>query len=134
MTRFNREIAQLSDSIATMQNGLQQLVTQVSDATTAMVENIGALAQGNHARRGTGEIARGQPVDMRNQAPQRGNYPSGHPEPDGNRNSEQQNRRKQEQRLQTGELGNYPVAALDCAYQPAGRGRSLRYLSWRDAF
>lgn len=45
--RFNREIAQLSDSIATMQNGLQQLVTQVSDATTAMVENIGALAQGN---------------------------------------------------------------------------------------
>ena len=47
VTRFNREIAQLSDSIATMQNGLQQLVTQVSDATTAMVENIGALAQGN---------------------------------------------------------------------------------------
>ena len=30
-----------------MQLGLQQLVTQVSEATTAMVENIGSLAQGN---------------------------------------------------------------------------------------
>lgn len=30
-----------------MQHGLQQLVTQVSHATTAMVENIGSLAQGN---------------------------------------------------------------------------------------
>ncbi|MEG5488750.1 methyl-accepting chemotaxis protein [Enterobacter kobei] len=45
--RFNRETGQLSDSIATMQHGLQQLVTQVSHATTAMVENIGSLAQGN---------------------------------------------------------------------------------------
>jgi methyl-accepting chemotaxis protein-1 (serine sensor receptor) len=45
--RFNREIGQLSDSITTMQHGLQQLVTQVSDATTSMVENIGSLAQGN---------------------------------------------------------------------------------------
>lgn len=45
--RFNREIGQLSDSISTMQGGLRQLVTQVSDATTSMVENIGALAQGN---------------------------------------------------------------------------------------
>ena len=30
-----------------MQRGLQQLVTQVSEATTAMVENIGELAEGN---------------------------------------------------------------------------------------
>lgn len=44
---FNREVCQLSDSIATMQYGLQQLVTQVSHATATMVENIDALAQGN---------------------------------------------------------------------------------------
>lgn len=47
VNRFNREIGQLGDSIITMQHGLQQLVTQVSDATTSMVENIGSLAQGN---------------------------------------------------------------------------------------
>ncbi|AEN64887.1 methyl-accepting chemotaxis sensory transducer [Enterobacter soli] len=47
VTHFNREIGQLSDSIFTMQQGLQQLVTQVSEATTSMVENIGSLAQGN---------------------------------------------------------------------------------------
>lgn len=45
--RFNREINQLGDSISTMQGGLQQLVSQVHDATASMVENIGALAQGN---------------------------------------------------------------------------------------
>ncbi|ELW1647582.1 Tar ligand binding domain-containing protein [Enterobacter oligotrophicus] len=45
--RFNREIGQLSDSVVTLQTGLQQLVMQVSDATTSMVENIGSLAQGN---------------------------------------------------------------------------------------
>lgn len=44
---FNREIRQLNASVATMQQGLQQLVTQVSQATTSMVENIGALAEGN---------------------------------------------------------------------------------------
>jgi len=44
---FNREIGQLSTSITTMQRGLQQLVAQVSDATTSMVENIGELAEGN---------------------------------------------------------------------------------------
>lgn len=44
---FNREIRQLNVSIATMQQGLQQLVTQVSEATTSMVVNIGALAEGN---------------------------------------------------------------------------------------
>lgn len=49
VTRVNREIGQLSGSITTMQQGLQQLVTQVSQATTAMVENIGSLAQGNQA-------------------------------------------------------------------------------------
>jgi len=45
--RFNKEIGQLSDSISTLQHGLQELVTQVSNATHAMVENIGSLAQGN---------------------------------------------------------------------------------------
>ena len=49
VVRFNREIGQLSDSIRTMQRGLQALVTQVSAATSSMVENIGALAQGNEA-------------------------------------------------------------------------------------
>lgn len=44
---FNREIGQLYASITTMQNGLQQLVTEVSDATLSMVENIGSLADGN---------------------------------------------------------------------------------------
>ena len=44
---FNREIGQLNASIVTMQNGLQQLVTEVSDATLSMVENIGSLADGN---------------------------------------------------------------------------------------
>ena len=40
-------VRQLSGSITAMQRGLQQLVTQVSEATTSMVENIGSLAQGN---------------------------------------------------------------------------------------
>jgi len=47
--QVNREISQLDDSIHTLQCGLQQLVRQVSDATTAMVENIGSLAEGNRA-------------------------------------------------------------------------------------
>lgn len=45
--RFNKEIGQLSDSVSALQDGLQELVTQVSNATHAMVENIGSLAQGN---------------------------------------------------------------------------------------
>jgi methyl-accepting chemotaxis protein-1 (serine sensor receptor) len=45
--RFNREMTQLGDSVDTLQQGLQQLVTQVSEATTSMVSNIGSLAQGN---------------------------------------------------------------------------------------
>lgn len=45
--RFNKEIKQLSDSVSTLQHGLQELVTQVSNATHAMVENIGSLAQGS---------------------------------------------------------------------------------------
>lgn len=45
--RFNKEIGQLSDSVSTLQHGLQELVTQVSNATHEMVENIGSLAQGN---------------------------------------------------------------------------------------
>jgi len=45
--RFNKEIGQLSGSVSTLQHGLQELVTQVSNATHAMVENIGSLAQGN---------------------------------------------------------------------------------------
>ena len=44
---FNREIGQLNASITTMQNGLQQLVTEVSNATLSMVANIGSLADGN---------------------------------------------------------------------------------------
>ncbi|HBC83332.1 MAG TPA: methyl-accepting chemotaxis protein, partial [Escherichia sp.] len=47
VTCFNREIGQLSASIVAMQRGLQQLVTQVSDATASMVSNIDSLAQGN---------------------------------------------------------------------------------------
>lgn len=47
VTCFNREIGQLSVSIEAMQRGLQQLVTQVSDATASMVSNIDSLAQGN---------------------------------------------------------------------------------------
>ncbi len=45
--RFNKEIGQLSDSVSTLQHGLQELVTKVSNATHAMVENIDSLAQGN---------------------------------------------------------------------------------------
>lgn len=44
---FNREVGQLSNSISTMQQGLQRLVSQVNHATTSMVENIGSLTQGN---------------------------------------------------------------------------------------
>ncbi|MDT7460494.1 methyl-accepting chemotaxis protein [Citrobacter koseri] len=44
---FNREVAQLSSRIDAMQQGLRQLVQQVSDATTAMVGNIDQLAQSN---------------------------------------------------------------------------------------
>lgn len=44
---FNREIGQLSGSVHTLQHGLHQLVSQVSHATTSMVENISSLAQGN---------------------------------------------------------------------------------------
>ncbi len=47
VTRFNREIGQLDDSIQTLQSGLYQLIRQVNDATTAMVQNIGSLAEGN---------------------------------------------------------------------------------------
>ncbi|QEM91752.1 HAMP domain-containing protein [Kosakonia radicincitans] len=47
--RFNREIDQLGMSIGTMQQGLQQLVMQVSDATSSMVETIGSLAEGNQS-------------------------------------------------------------------------------------
>ncbi|MGP3591970.1 methyl-accepting chemotaxis protein [Vagococcus sp. WN89Y] len=46
---FNREINQLSQSIDSMQQGLQQLVMQVSDATTSMVNTIESLAQGNQS-------------------------------------------------------------------------------------
>ncbi|MGY5957165.1 methyl-accepting chemotaxis protein [Kosakonia sp. BK9b] len=47
VSRFNREVGQLSLSIHTMQQGLQQLVMEVSDATSSMVSTIGHLAQGN---------------------------------------------------------------------------------------
>ena len=45
--RFNREIDQIGQSIDTMQQGLQQLVVQVSHATSSMVSNIDSLAEGN---------------------------------------------------------------------------------------
>ncbi|ROP62092.1 methyl-accepting chemotaxis sensory transducer with TarH sensor [Enterobacter sp. BIGb0383] len=48
VSRFNREVDQLSLSIGEMQTGLQKLVMQVNDATTAMVQNIGHLAEGNN--------------------------------------------------------------------------------------
>lgn len=47
--RFNREIKQLSHSVGTMQQGLQQLVMQVSDATASMIGTIGSLAEGNQS-------------------------------------------------------------------------------------
>ena len=43
----NREVNELSQSIHAMQQGLQQLVNEVRDATGAMVTNITRLAQGN---------------------------------------------------------------------------------------
>lgn len=47
--RFNREVEQLSLSIHSMQQGLQQLVMQVSDATASMVNTISNLAEGNQS-------------------------------------------------------------------------------------
>ncbi|WP_044175983.1 methyl-accepting chemotaxis protein [Phytobacter massiliensis] len=47
VTCFNREISQISDSINTMQQGLQQLVAQVSHATRSMAETIERLGEGN---------------------------------------------------------------------------------------
>ena len=47
VSQFNREVTQLSSSIAAMQQGLCALVQQVNDATTAMVGNINELAQNN---------------------------------------------------------------------------------------
>jgi Methyl-accepting chemotaxis protein len=44
---FNREIAQIATSLGGMQQGLQQLIVQVSDATAAIADSIDNLAQGN---------------------------------------------------------------------------------------
>lgn len=44
---FNREIQQISTSLAGMQNGLQQLVIQVSDAAGGIASSIEKLALGN---------------------------------------------------------------------------------------
>ncbi len=49
VSRRNREIEQLSRSIDTMQQGLQQLVIQVSDATASMVSTIRSLAEDNQS-------------------------------------------------------------------------------------
>lgn len=49
VSRFNREVAQISTSLAGMQHGLQQLITQVSDATGSITGNITRLAQSNEA-------------------------------------------------------------------------------------
>ncbi|EOC0263535.1 methyl-accepting chemotaxis protein [Cronobacter dublinensis] len=43
----NREVAELSESIGQMQGGLQQLVSDVREATSAMVANISELSAGN---------------------------------------------------------------------------------------
>ncbi len=47
VTRFNREIDQLSLSIGDMQRGLQQLVTRVNQATGSMMTQIDHLVEGN---------------------------------------------------------------------------------------
>lgn len=47
MSLFNREIQQMSHAIFAMQQGLQQLVTQVSEATGSITDNIVLLVQGN---------------------------------------------------------------------------------------
>lgn len=44
---FNREIQQIATSLADMQQGLQQLVVQVSQATGTLAGSIEKLAQGN---------------------------------------------------------------------------------------
>lgn len=49
VSAFNKEIHQISTSLAGMQRGLQQLVSQVSDASGAIASNIDKLAQGNEA-------------------------------------------------------------------------------------
>ncbi|WP_039058352.1 methyl-accepting chemotaxis protein [Enterobacter sp. Bisph1] len=49
VSRFNREVDRLGHSIDTMQQGLQQLVMQVSDATSSMVNTIRSLAEGNQS-------------------------------------------------------------------------------------
>ncbi|EOW6769217.1 methyl-accepting chemotaxis protein [Cronobacter muytjensii] len=46
-TLINREMAELSESIGQMQGGLQQLVSDVREATSAIVANISELAAGN---------------------------------------------------------------------------------------
>lgn len=43
----NREVNQLSASVVAMQQGLQQLVQEVRDAATTMVQNVNRLAEGN---------------------------------------------------------------------------------------
>ena len=45
--QVNREVNELSRSVHAMQQGLQQLVNEVREATGAMVANITRLAQGN---------------------------------------------------------------------------------------
>jgi methyl-accepting chemotaxis protein-1 (serine sensor receptor) len=47
VSRFNREVAQISTSLSGMQRGLQLLVTQVSEATGSITGNITRLAQSN---------------------------------------------------------------------------------------
>ncbi|TDN56527.1 methyl-accepting chemotaxis sensory transducer with TarH sensor [Scandinavium goeteborgense] len=49
VSRFNREVTQISTSLAGMQKGLQQLVTQVSEATGDITGHIVQLSQSNEA-------------------------------------------------------------------------------------
>jgi methyl-accepting chemotaxis protein I, serine sensor receptor len=49
VSHFNREVTQISTSLAGMQHGLQRLITQVSEATGSITGNISRLAQSNEA-------------------------------------------------------------------------------------
>lgn len=49
VSQVNREVAQISTTLADMQSGLQRLVAQVSDATGSITGNVSRLAQSNEA-------------------------------------------------------------------------------------
>ena len=81
-----------------------QLLQTVLHSRNAVAKLTYLPVKAHDVRRGAGEIPCRQPVNMRYQPTQRRNHPSGHAEPDDSRDGKQQHRRKQEQRLQAGEL------------------------------